>query len=70
MGINLQKYMSHLCTLPDATIRDMFPGLDHTADSLKSALSRLEVYPEGMCVVHHMFGQSVTDIVRKDYKDA
>eukprot|EP00533_Pseudo-nitzschia_delicatissima_P008067 CAMPEP_0116100338 /NCGR_PEP_ID=MMETSP0327-20121206/12240_1 /TAXON_ID=44447 /ORGANISM="Pseudo-nitzschia delicatissima, Strain B596" /LENGTH=628 /DNA_ID=CAMNT_0003592259 /DNA_START=241 /DNA_END=2130 /DNA_ORIENTATION=- len=39
----------------------------HTNASLKALKDNLVVYPQGNCVVHHMFGNQVTDTVKEKY---
>ena len=42
----------------------------HTAESVRKLLPRLHHFAEGICVVHHMFGSEVTDLVKRAYPDA
>lgn len=41
--------------------------LKHTAQSVKSLLSRFTYYGAGYCLVHHMFGEEVVRKVKKLY---
>lgn len=53
----------------DARIaRDLHPA--HDRESLKRLRDSIDVYPNGMCVVHHMFGSEVVNLVKRDYDDA
>lgn len=49
-------------------MQEMYP--QHTAASIKAALPRLHYYGQGMCIVHHMFGGEVTELVKTAYADA
>ena len=48
--------------------RDLHPN--HTQATIKELRDNMNVYPNGNCVVHHMFGKSVVDTVLNDYDDA
>lgn len=54
--------------MPDEQIKALHP--DHDQASVRSLLERLEVFQQGMCVVHHMFGDSVVEEVEAHYPDA
>eukprot|EP00536_Pseudo-nitzschia_multiseries_P000799 jgi/Psemu1/179574/e_gw1.10.138.1 len=41
----------------------------HDNASLKALKNNLVVFPHGNCVVHHMFGNQVTDTVREKYEN-
>jgi len=45
-------------------------GAEHTQESVKALLPRLHYFKEGTCIVHHMFGGEVTELVSKAYGDA
>jgi len=47
--------------------KDLHP--EHTKESLQRLRDTIDVYPNGMCVVHHMFGGQVVDTVKRDYND-
>lgn len=56
-------------TWDDARIaRELHP--QHSIQSLRALRDNINVYPNGNCVVHHMFGRSVVDAVQTHYKDA
>lgn len=38
--------------------------------SVRAALSRLHYFEEGTCIVHHLFGAEVSELVRAAYGDA
>lgn len=42
----------------------------HTRSSLERLRDNIHVYPNGNCVVHHMFGSSVVQTVQDHYQDA
>merc|ERR1719329_2079218 len=68
MGENLRTLFRALSDMPEATIRALHPA--HNRASVLALLNRFEVFPQGNCVVHHMFGASVADKVRRDYAHA
>lgn len=68
MGANLAALFTTLALLPDEEVRKVHP--DHTAASIKSLLPRLNYFRNGTCIVHHLFGEEVCDIVRRGYPDA
>mmetsp|Transcript_14289 Transcript_14289/g.18024 ORF Transcript_14289/g.18024 Transcript_14289/m.18024 type:complete len:571 (-) Transcript_14289:45-1757(-) len=43
---------------------------EHNRKSLALLRDAIDVYPNGNCVVHHMFGASVVDTVKRHYEDA
>ena len=48
--------------------RDLHPSHDRT--TMKQLRNNMKVYPNGNCVVHHMFGGEVVKTVKHKYKDA
>ena len=68
MGRNLAQLFTSLAELPDAEVQKLHPK--HTQASVKSLLPRLHYFEEGTCIVHHIFGGEVTELVRKAYGDA
>jgi len=68
MGRNLAQLFTMLSELPDEEVRALHPA--HTAASVKAALPRLKYYDNGTCIVHHIFGGEVCEIVREAYGDA
>lgn len=82
-GLNIlygpDTYMGeNLVTLLDAVIadsswddkriqKDLHP--EHTKATLQRLRDSLNVYPNGNCVVHHMFGGQVVDTVKQYYDD-
>ena len=43
---------------------------EHTQASIQALLPRLHYFREGTCIVHHMFGGEVTQLVAAAYGDA
>ena len=68
MGRNLAQLFTSLAEQPDEEVRKLHP--QHTQASVKALLPRLHYFEEGICVVHHIFGGEVTELVRKAYGDA
>ncbi|TYZ58421.1 hypothetical protein PybrP1_004253 [[Pythium] brassicae (nom. inval.)] len=68
MGENLEQMFRQMAQLPDAKIREIHP--QHNQRSIAQLLTRFEYFKEGNCVVHHMFGEKVTNRVRDEYADA
>lgn len=68
MGRNLQELFASLATMSDADVAAVHPS--HTGASIAQCLPRLHAYPEGMCVVHHIFGGETAAAVRRGYGDA
>eukprot|EP00934_Nitzschia_sp_Nitz4_P003051 Nitzschia sp. Nitz4//scaffold237_size30108//18276//20050//NITZ4_007993-RA/size30108-augustus-gene-0.1-mRNA-1//-1//CDS//3329543509//3041//frame0 len=71
MGQNLQTLLSVLLESPDWTDERIQAELhpDHSKDSLRTLRDNLSVFPQGNCVVHHMFGAEVVTTVREHYYD-
>lgn len=65
MGRNLKGMLTAYAALPDEAIRQIHPA--HTQASLKSLLERFQYYENGMCVVHHMFGDQVVEKLKREY---
>jgi quinolinate synthase len=68
MGENLRELFVGMTEMDDATIRSVHP--DHDRASIRSLLERFHYFKQGTCVVHHMFGREVVDVVLRDYPDA
>ena len=43
---------------------------EHNRESITKLRDSIDVYPNGNCVVHHMFGNEVVNTVRENYDDA
>lgn len=48
--------------------RDLHPK--HNRDTIQQLRDNIDVYPNGNCVVHHMFGNEVVNTVKQNYGDA
>jgi quinolinate synthase len=70
MGENLQTLFDVVIESWDdeRIARDLHPS--HSRATLKQLRSKLDVFPSGNCVVHHMFGNQVVDTVKNHYDDA
>ncbi|GMF18844.1 unnamed protein product [Phytophthora lilii] len=68
MGENLQQMFQHIAQLPDEQIRRIHPA--HNRQTIAELLTRFDFFKEGNCVVHHMFGDKVTQRVRDEYGHA
>jgi quinolinate synthase len=68
MGRNLAAMLRAVSQLPDQDVAALHPA--HTAASVCALLPRLHVFQEGACVVHHLFGAGVAELVRAAYGDA
>ena len=68
MGENLAHLFETLAQQSDEVVRAVHPA--HTADTVRSLLSRFHYFEQGNCIVHHMFGAEVVSRVKKEYPDA
>lgn len=68
MGHNLAAMLERFATLGPDAARALHPA--HTPETLAAARSRFHWFEQGVCVVHHMFGERVVERVRRDYADA
>ena len=59
-----------MCANANCLTRFDCHGAEHTQASVKALLPRLHYFKEGTCIVHHMFGGEVTELVSKAYGDA
>ena len=71
MGDNLRRLLDVILSTPswtdDKIAKDLHP--QHSRDSLARLRDNLIVFPQGNCVVHHMFGDEVTKTIREKYYD-
>ena len=65
MGENLAQMFRSLAEMPDEQIRELH--VEHDQASIRSLLPRFHYFEEGTCIVHHMFGREVVDLVRAHY---
>ncbi len=67
MGDNLAHMLQSLAEMPDEQIRQLHS--DHDQSTLRSLLPRFHYFEQGTCIVHHMFGREVVELVRAHYAD-
>jgi len=68
MGRNLAQLFTQLADMPDEEIKQLHP--DHNQATIRSLLPRLKHFNDGTCIVHHVFGGEVCELVKKGYNDA
>ncbi len=68
MGANLTTMLTQFTQLSDAAIRDIHPA--HDRASIAALLERFHYFRQGVCVVHHMFGDDVARRVRSEHANA
>ena len=70
MGQNLTKMFEQFQSqLSDEEIAAKIHP-QHNRQSIQRLLENFHVFPQGNCVVHHMFGLDVVEQVRRDYPEA
>lgn len=52
----------------DRIAKDLHPA--HNRETIQQLRDNIEVFPNGNCVVHHMFGNEVVKTVKENYDDA
>jgi len=67
MGDNLAHMLESLAEMPDEQVRQLHA--EHDRASVRSLLPRFHFFRQGTCIVHHMFGREVVDLVREHYSD-
>jgi len=65
MGRNIKQLFEMMLHMPEEKIKAFHP--QHTRETVKSLLTRFNFFQQGVCVVHHMFGENVTQKVLQDY---
>jgi quinolinate synthase len=72
MGDNLVTMLTTLLETGKWTDEQIAEHLHplHNRETLAKLRDSMSVFPSGNCVVHHMFGQSVVDAVRRNYEDS
>jgi len=68
MGRNLLVYLGRLAAMPAHRVAEVHP--DVTPAMVAAALERFESFPDGNCIVHHVFGAEVTRVIREHYQHA
>lgn len=67
MGDNLAHMFRSLAEMTDEQIRELHS--EHDRASVRALLPRFHYFEQGTCIVHHMFGREVVDLVREHYAD-
>ena len=67
MGDNLAHMFASISEMPDDQIRELHPA--HDRASIRALLPRFHYFEQGTCIVHHMFGREVVELVREHYPD-
>ncbi|MGB5192072.1 MAG: quinolinate synthase NadA [Polyangiales bacterium] len=67
MGDNLANMLARLAEMSNEQIRQVHPA--HDQSSVRSLLPRFHCFKQGTCIVHHMFGADVVNLVREHYAD-
>jgi len=68
MGQNLYSMFQKIAAMSDEEIARLHPA--HNRATVGALLGQFEFFKQGMCVVHHMFGEAVTADVRAHYADS
>jgi quinolinate synthase len=70
MGQNLVTYLDTILASgwDDRRIQQQLHP-QHTRQTLQQLRDAIDVFPQGNCVVHHMFGESVVQLVQEKYSD-
>ena len=56
------RSLTHSCPRSDDEVRALHPA--HSQASMRALLPRLRHFGEGTCIVHHLFGGEVCELVR------
>ena len=67
MGDNLVTLFKAMSELTDEEIQKVHPA--HTRETIRALIPRLEVYPQGTCSVHELFGSDVVRRLRAEYPE-
>jgi quinolinate synthase len=68
MGHNLATMLQTYAGMDDAAARALHPR--HSPATLAAARERFHWFEQGVCIVHHMFGDDVVRRVEREYPDA
>uniref|UniRef100_A0A7N0ZS99 Quinolinate synthase, chloroplastic n=1 Tax=Kalanchoe fedtschenkoi TaxID=63787 RepID=A0A7N0ZS99_KALFE len=68
MGANIVELFQQMLMMTDEEITQIHP--EHSKKSIRSLLPRLHYFPDGTCIVHHLFGHEVVDRINEMYCDA
>jgi quinolinate synthase len=67
MGQNLAQLFEGMATMDDDTIKKLHPA--HDKASIAALRERFHYFEQGTCIVHHMFGRDVVNVVKQRYPD-
>ena len=67
MGNNLRVLFEGLSHMDDAAIAALHPA--HDRRTIAALRDRFHCFQQGVCIVHHLFGRDVVEVVRRDYSD-
>jgi len=67
MGRNLRELFTSLADMDDAAIQALHPA--HNRQTVRALLERFHFFEQGVCIVHHMFGEQIAQTVEKHYPD-
>mmetsp|Transcript_13486 Transcript_13486/g.17658 ORF Transcript_13486/g.17658 Transcript_13486/m.17658 type:complete len:546 (+) Transcript_13486:137-1774(+) len=72
MGENLVTFFDGICNSSEWSDEKIAEELhpSHNNETLRRLRDSIDVFPNGNCVVHHMFGSDVVENVRQNYSDA
>jgi quinolinate synthase len=68
MGDNLRTLFTRLAAGDPAEVTALHSA--HTPETIADLVTRFEVFPQGNCVVHHMFGEEVVRRVKTEHPTA
>jgi len=68
MGENLRSMFQRYASMSDSEIKALHPS--HDQASVSALLDRFEVFQQGNCIVHHMFGDDIVKTVKERHPDA
>lgn len=69
MGRNLAQLLASLATEgTDEDVAALHPT--HSPETIRELLPRFHYFEDGACIVHHLFGGRVCEVVREGYSDA
>jgi quinolinate synthase len=66
MGRNLATLFTSLASMAPEEVAALHPA--HTPATVAALLPRLRYFEDGTCIVHHIFGGEVCELVRQGYR--
>lgn len=67
MGENLRELFTGLIGMDDGAIKALHPA--HDRASIAALLERFHHFRQGVCIVHHLFGAGVVEVVKREYPE-